>query len=184
MNFGMQVCDLPFMFFTDPELMPVLAGTLVAACFGSEQNKGIIQQELSTDMILSLLKACRNSLPTAQASSALCNSSADDSGVSNQLIPESKNPLTDLPQRFARSGPRNAQILSQKSGTLTNTRTAKMRNYQKDNKVGRLCDGKGLKSNSSSSSSTLMLHSRFALSVIDKAEQFFAAEPQVLIEEV
>nr|GMC69639.1 uncharacterized protein LOC109193559 isoform X2 [Ipomoea batatas] len=174
-----KVCDLPFVFFTDPELMPVLAGTLVAACFGSEQNKGIIQQELSTDMILSLLKACRSSLPTAHASSG------DDSGVSNQLIPESKNPSTDLPQRFARNGPRNAQILSQKSGTLTNTRTAKMRNYQKDNKVGKLCDVKGLKSSSSSSSScALMLHSRFASSVVDKAEQFFAAELPVLIEEV
>lgn len=177
MNCGMQVCDLPFVFFTDPELMPVLAGTLVAACFGSEQNKGIIQQELSTDMILSLLKACRSSLPTAHASSG------DDSGVSNQLIPESKNPSTDLPQRFARNGPRNAQILSQKSGTLTNTRTAKMRNYQKDNKMGKLCDVKGLKS-SSSSSCALMLHSRFASSVVDKAEQFFAAELPVLIEEV
>ncbi|CAH9095768.1 unnamed protein product [Cuscuta epithymum] len=139
-----KVCDLPFVFFSDPELMPVLAGILVASCFGSnEQNKGIIQQELSTDMILSLLKACRNSLP--------------------QMFP---------PPRLRGSAPsRNAQIFSQKGG-----KTAKTRHYQKDNREG----GKGMMKSCSSSNSAartaLMLNSRFASNVIDKAEAFFAAD--------
>ncbi|KAJ4713125.1 S phase cyclin A-associated in the endoplasmic reticulum [Melia azedarach] len=58
-----KVCDLPFVFFSDPELMPVLAGTLVAACYGCEQNKAVVQQELSMDMLVSLLRSCRNVLP-------------------------------------------------------------------------------------------------------------------------
>ncbi|KAH7851799.1 hypothetical protein Vadar_016608 [Vaccinium darrowii] len=58
-----KVCDLPFVFFSDPELMPILAGTLVAACFSCEQNKGVVQQELSTDMLISLLRSCRNGSP-------------------------------------------------------------------------------------------------------------------------
>lgn len=58
-----KVCDLPFVFFSDPDLMPVLAGTLVAACFGSEQNKGVVQQELSIEMLISLLKSCKSCSP-------------------------------------------------------------------------------------------------------------------------
>ncbi|VFQ82133.1 unnamed protein product [Cuscuta campestris] len=166
-----KVCDLPFVFFSDPELMPVLAGVLVASCFGSsEQNKGIIQQELSTDMILSLLKACRNSLPS------VCNNSWAD-----ELI--LKNPSSaDLSQRFSPPSrgncpPRNAQILSQKGGTLTSARTSKIRHYQK---VGKGCEGGKYSmkrsNNSSCATAALMLNSRFAPSVIDKAEAFFAAD--------
>ncbi|CAM8975381.1 unnamed protein product [Rhodiola kirilowii] len=61
-----KVCDLPFVFFSDPKLMPVLAGTLIASCFGCEQNKVIVQLELSMDMVISLLRSCKNGLPEAQ----------------------------------------------------------------------------------------------------------------------
>ncbi|PIA39481.1 hypothetical protein AQUCO_02600138v1 [Aquilegia coerulea] len=40
-----KVCDFPFL-FRDPELMPILAGTLVSVYYGSEQNRDVVQQEL------------------------------------------------------------------------------------------------------------------------------------------
>jgi hypothetical protein len=55
------VCDLPFAFFSDPELMPILAAALVAVCYGCDQNRSVVQQEISTDMLRSLLKSCHMS---------------------------------------------------------------------------------------------------------------------------
>ncbi|KDO54573.1 hypothetical protein CISIN_1g0362002mg, partial [Citrus sinensis] len=90
-----KVCDLPFVFFSDPGLMPILAGTLVAACYGCEQNKGVVQQELSMDMLLSLLKSCRNVLPVTQPNSTLENLSVDDSSECNQQSSESRKSQGD-----------------------------------------------------------------------------------------
>lgn len=171
-----QVCDLPFMFFSDPELMPVLAGTMVAACFGCEQNKDVIQQELSTDMLLSLLKACRSSLPSDNSFTVPNNPPLDEAGTSAQLGPESKNLQVDFPLKSNRNSQRNARALSQKGGSLPTIRTARIRSL-KENKVVKPCEGKSLKSNSSVPDSTVtyMLHSRLSTDVLDKAEQFFAA---------
>lgn len=55
----MQICDLPFAFFSDPLLMPALVGTLLAVCYGSEQNRDVVREELSMEMLLSLLKSSR-----------------------------------------------------------------------------------------------------------------------------
>lgn len=187
-----KVCDLPFVFFSDPELMPVLAGTLVAACFGCEQNKGVVQQELSTDMLLSLIKSCRNGLPTVRSSSTLDNPPTESPGESNQLGPPESRKLQvqgEMPLRSNRYNPRNARIYSGKGGgggALGNSfRTSKMRN-QKDCKAFKLCEEMSLKQNQSASetSSNLMLHSRFSGSFIDRAEQFFAAEITNLGDEV
>ncbi|PHT47684.1 hypothetical protein CQW23_11892 [Capsicum baccatum] len=171
-----KVCDLPFMFFSDPELMPVLAGTMVAACFGCEQNKDVIQQELSTDMLLSLLKACRSSLPSDNSFTVPNNPPLDEAGTSAQLGPESKNLQVDFPLKSNRNSQRNARALSQKGSSLPTNRTARIRSL-KENKVVKPCEGKSLKSNSSVPDSTVtyMLHSRLSTDVLDKAEQFFAA---------
>lgn len=171
-----KVCDLPFMFFSDPELMPVLAGTMVAACFGCEQNKDVIQQELSTDMLLALLKACRSSLPSANSFTVPNNPSLDEAGASAQLGPESKNLQVDVPLKSNRNTQRNARAPSQRGGSLPTNRTARIRSLR-ENKVVKPCEGKSLKSNSSVSESTVtyMLHSRLSTDVLDKAEQFFAA---------
>lgn len=50
------MCDLPFAFFSDPKLTPILTGTLLSVCYGSERNRDVVQQELSMDMLLSFLK--------------------------------------------------------------------------------------------------------------------------------
>ncbi|CAN4086285.1 unnamed protein product [Withania somnifera] len=171
-----KVCDLPFMFFSDPELMPVLAGTMVAACFGCEQNKDVIQQELSTDMLLALLKACRSNLPSANSFTVPNNPSLDEAGASAQLGPESKNLQIDVPLKSNRNSQRNARVLSQRGGSLPTNRTARTRSLR-ENKVVKPCEGKSLRRNSSVSESTVtyMLHSRLSTDVLDKAEQFFAA---------
>ncbi|XP_004236487.1 uncharacterized protein [Solanum lycopersicum] len=170
-----KVCDLPFMFFSDPELMPVLAGTMVAACFGCEQNKDVIQQELSTDMLLALLKACRSSLPSANSFTTPNYPSLDETGASAQLGPESKNLQVDVPLKSNRNS-RSARVLPQRGSPLPTARTARIRNLR-ENKVVKPCEGKSLKSISPVPKSTTawMLHSRLSTDVLDKAEQFFAA---------
>ncbi|KAK0586124.1 hypothetical protein LWI29_001465 [Acer saccharum] len=95
-----KICDLPFVFFSDPELMPILAGTLVAACYACEQNKGVVQQELSMDMLLSLLRSCRNVLPAVRSNPTLENLTMDDSSESNQQGSELRKSQGDIPLRF------------------------------------------------------------------------------------
>ncbi|KAG0561411.1 hypothetical protein KC19_9G062600 [Ceratodon purpureus] len=56
-----KMCDLPFAFFSDPKLTPILIGTLLSVCYGSERNRDVVQQELSMDMLLTFLK---DSTPT------------------------------------------------------------------------------------------------------------------------
>ncbi|XP_052180072.1 uncharacterized protein LOC127793270 isoform X2 [Diospyros lotus] len=184
-----KVCDLPFVFFSDPELMPVLAATLVATCFGCEQNKDVVQQELSTDMLLSLIRSCRNGLPAVQSSSTSANPLTECASESNQLGPESRR-LQVQGEMILRSGRynlRSTRIPSGRGGSSANSiRSSKTRN-QKESKALKLGgEETSLKQNQSASetSSTLMLHSRFSGSFIDRAEQFFAAENTSFINEV
>lgn len=172
-----KVCDLPFIFFSDPQFMPILAGTLVAACFGCEQNKTVVLQELSTDMLISLLKSCRNSLPATAQSISVLDSTPDEAGESNHLGPECRKSQVDTPpQRSQRPNNRSTRTLSQKCGPSNNIKTIKMRN-QKENKVAKLSEETGQKNNPySSETSAAMLHCRFPERFIDRAEQFFSAE--------
>ncbi|KAK6925063.1 S phase cyclin A-associated protein in the endoplasmic reticulum, N-terminal [Dillenia turbinata] len=174
-----KVCDLPFVFFSDPKLMPVLAGTLVAACFGCEQNKGVVQQELSTDMLLSLLKSCRNGSNVPRSSPTPDNTSMDDSSEGNQLFSESKKPPSDIPQRSTRPNGKGNRISTGKSGSSGNgNRIVKMRNHR-DGKATKYSDDISVRQNlgTSEASPTLMLHPRFPSSFVDKAEQFFSEGP-------
>lgn len=154
-----QVCDLPFVFFSDPELMPILAGTLVAACFGCEQNKGVVQQELSTDMLISLLRSCRNGSPN--------NPPTESHSECNQLGSESRKLLVqgEMPLRSSRYNGKSTLISSGKGGSASGIsfRTTKMRN-QKDSRALKLSEEMSVKKSQSPSetSSTSMLHSRFS----------------------
>lgn len=167
MSLVVQVCDLPFVFFSDPDLMPVLAGTLVAACFGSEQNKGVVQQELSIEMLISLLKSCKSGSPTSQSCPI------DASTESTQSGPDSRKLHGDSSQQ--RSNRRITRVQSVKSGALgNNNRNMKIRNQKDGGKtITRVCDS------NSESCSNLMLYSRFPASFIDKAELFFSTETPV-----
>ncbi|KAI3685055.1 hypothetical protein L6452_34288 [Arctium lappa] len=163
-----KVCDLPFVFFSDPDLMPVLAGTLVAACFGSEQNKGVVQQELSIEMLLSLLRSCRSG---AQSGSTQVNPPIDDSSESTQSGPETRKLNGDASQRSNRHNTRSTRVQSGRGGAVGNSsRSVKIRSQKDSSKSTRVCES------NSESCSNLMLHSRFPASFIDRAELFFSTE--------
>ncbi|XP_071715472.1 uncharacterized protein [Rutidosis leptorrhynchoides] len=158
-----KVCDLPFVFFSDPDLMPVLAGTLVAACFGSEQNKAVVQQELSIEMLVSLLKSCKNVSLTS-------SSPVEEPAESTQSGPESKKLHGD--SSLQRSNRRISRVQSARNGN--NNRNVKIRNQKEGSKTTiRVCES------NSESCSNLMLYSRFPPSFIDRAESFFSTETPI-----
>ncbi|CAL0330606.1 unnamed protein product [Lupinus luteus] len=172
-----KVCDLPFIFFSDPELMPIMAGTLVAACYGCEQNKFIVQQELSIDMLLSLLRSCKNAAPASQLNSTLDNSPTDESSECNQSGTDFRKPQVDSAIKYSRSNAKGTRASLGKNGALGNS--------IKNGRIRSLRDGKAAKNSEEAAhkqnlsvpeTSPLMLHSRFPQSFIDKVEQFFSVE--------
>ncbi|XP_061346642.1 uncharacterized protein LOC133292263 [Gastrolobium bilobum] len=176
-----KVCDLPFVFFSDPELMPILAGTLVAACYGCEQNKFVVQQELSVDMLLSLLRSCRNAAPATQLNSALDNSPTDESSECNQLVTEFRKSQVDIPIKNSRSNGKGTRASLGKSGALGNsTKNGRIRS-----KATKNSEETASKHNLPiSETSHLMLHCRFPHTFIDKVEQFFSVEIANGVDEV
>ncbi|MCL7027258.1 hypothetical protein MKW94_022041 [Papaver nudicaule] len=185
-----KVCDLPFTFFSDPELMPILAGTLVAACYGCEQNKDVVQQELSIDMLLSLLKSCKYGSSALQSdlSPPLDNNfTADDPcEVSHQSGPEPKRLQGEFSAaRSNRYNSRNIRLLSSgKAGPVSSSsRVGKVRNQRDNNKTTKTCEEWAVKHNlpATETSSSFMLHSRFPNAFIDKAEEFFSSSNDVSI---
>lgn len=158
--------------------MPHLAATLIAACYGCEQNKLVVQQELNVDMLLSLLRSCKNASSTSQFNSASDSSPADESNEQNQVGSEFKKPHIDVPMKQSRANGKGARNSLGKSGAMGNgIKVSKMRT-QKDSKV--------MKNNEEylPEASSLMLHCRFPNSFVDKAEQFFTAEFPSGIDEV
>ncbi|KAK9158020.1 hypothetical protein Scep_004594 [Stephania cephalantha] len=170
-----KVCDLPFAFFSDPELMPTLAATLVAACYGCEQNRVVVQLEISTEMLLSLLASCRKGLSAVgsnspqQEDTAICNLlECNLSGL------DPRKSQADMSVRCSRSNLRSARPSITKLGPNgSSSRGSKLRNHK---------DGKTTKTSEikndligSGPSSTIMLHNRFSSSFVDKAENFFSA---------
>ena len=91
---ALQICDLPFAFFSDPSLMPVLVGTLLAICYGSEQNRDVIQEEISMEMLLSLLKTSRKEMNNDVSIEGQVCSSIDEGpqidAAANDEKPESR----------------------------------------------------------------------------------------------
>ncbi|PON68898.1 S phase cyclin A-associated protein in the endoplasmic reticulum, N-terminal [Parasponia andersonii] len=178
-----KICDLPFVFFSDPELMPILASTLVAACYGCDQNKGVVQQEISTDMLLPLLESCRKILALRS------NSNTDHCPVNessdNQLSVELKKVQVDVPLRPSRHNSRNTRASSGKSGASGNSmKNGKLRN-NRDYKATKSWEEMALKPNMPASEApSMMLHCRLPQSFIDKAEHFFSSGPPGLADEV
>ncbi|XP_056174978.1 uncharacterized protein LOC115691628 isoform X2 [Syzygium oleosum] len=164
-----KVCDLPFVFFSDPDLMPVLAGTLVAACYGCEQNRGVIQQELSIDMLRSLLKSCKNALPSSRSHPVLDNSPYG-SCENTQLGHENKKPQADKLRSSRGSGRNSRNSLMKGISAGNNAKLGKKRE-----KAVKVCEETAVKYDLPITGTTSMLHSRFPDSFIDRADKFFAA---------
>ncbi|KAL5544567.1 hypothetical protein UlMin_008351 [Ulmus minor] len=167
-----KICDLPFVFFSDPELMPILASTLVAACYGCEQNKGVVQLEISTDMLLSLLKSCKNDMLGLRSNSNTDNFPATESSENQQN--EIKKAHIDIP-RPGRQYTRNSRLSLGKSSSGSGPKTGKLRS-QKDYKATKGSEEMTLKQNlPASETSSMTLHCRLPLSFVEKAEHFFSS---------
>lgn len=172
-----KVCDLPFVFFSDPELMPVLASTLVAACYGCEQNKSVVQQELSIDMLLSLLRSCKNN-PLVPALQSTATQENEESNESNPNGSESRKPQMDGTIRATRNVSRITRTSLGRPGggsSGNSSRSNKTRN-QRDNRSAKASDELALKHiQPAIEVASVMLHYRFPSSFLDRAEQFFSA---------
>ncbi|XP_065878187.1 uncharacterized protein [Euphorbia lathyris] len=171
-----KVCDLPFVFFSDPELMPVCGGLLVAACYGCKQNKSVVLQELSMDMLLSLLMSCRNALLSVRINPSSENLLTEDSGESNQQSFEPKKSFAETLSRSNRCSIRSTRVsLGRGSFSGYGIKGSKIRS-QKDCKASKMGEEMALKHNQLAPETSMMLHCRFPSSFIDRAEQFFSAE--------
>lgn len=156
--------------------MPVLAGTLVAACYGCEQNRGVIQQELSIDMLRSLLKSCRNALSSSRSHPVLDNSPYGFC-ESIQLGHENKKPQAEK-LRSSRGSSRNSRnSLIKGSSAGNNAKLGKKRE-----KAVKVCEETAAKYDLPITGTASMLHSRFPDSFIDSADKFFAAGFNELVE--
>ncbi|CAD6344034.1 unnamed protein product [Miscanthus lutarioriparius] len=162
-----KVCDLPFVFFSDPELMPILAAALIAVCYGCDQNRSVVQQEISTDMLRCLLKSCQTSGSNSPDSTAV-----DDSGNnSNESILEIRNSQGDIPKRSSRKIGRPVVGKGISGGIRFNRNKV-----QKDGRGTRAVDDGPLKQRAQEASSSFMLHRKIPASFLDRAEFFFCSE--------
>ncbi|KAI5163845.1 S Phase Cyclin A-Associated Protein In The Endoplasmic Reticulum [Manis pentadactyla] len=51
-----KLCQLPFQYFSDPQLIKVLFPSLIAACFNNRQNKVILEQEMSCVLLATFIQ--------------------------------------------------------------------------------------------------------------------------------
>lgn len=165
-----KVCDLPFVFFSDPELMPILAAALTAVCYGCDQNRSVVLQEISSDMLRSLLQSCRASGLAASDSITADGSGANNSSDSTQISPDTRNQLPDISTRSSRKVAR--PVLGKGvSGAVRQNRNKN----QKDGRAARAGEDVPLKQRAGEASSAFMLHRKIPAFFLDRAEGFFCS---------
>lgn len=153
--------------------MPILASTLVAACYGCDQNKGVVQQEISTEMLLPLLESCRK-MP-AQRSNSNTDQFPVNESSDNQPSVELKKVQVDIPVKPSRHNSRNTRTSGKSSASGNGMKNGKLRNHR-DSKATKNWEEVALRPNmSASETSSMMLYCRLPLSFIDRAEHFFSS---------
>uniref|UniRef100_A0AAR2KPI9 U1-type domain-containing protein n=1 Tax=Pygocentrus nattereri TaxID=42514 RepID=A0AAR2KPI9_PYGNA len=71
-----KLCQLPFQYFSHPRLIKVLFPSLISACYNNQQNKVILQQEMSCVLLATFIQDCAyienqtDSRPTQERSCA------------------------------------------------------------------------------------------------------------------
>ncbi|XP_066523371.1 S phase cyclin A-associated protein in the endoplasmic reticulum isoform X2 [Hoplias malabaricus] len=72
-----KLCQLPFQYFSHPRLIKVLFPSFISACYNNQQNKAILQQEMSCVLLATFIQDCASSenqtdsKPTQEKSSAV-----------------------------------------------------------------------------------------------------------------
>lgn len=149
--------------------MPVLAGTLIASCYGCEQNKVVVQLELSVDMVISLLRSCKNGLPETQARS---------NSTTKLVSDDSQKLQVDNLLKSSRNSTKNSRLsLGKSSPLISSSRIGKLRN-QKEAKTFKISEDSNQKQKSPprEKCTPLMLHRRFPDSFLETAEEFFSVD--------
>lgn len=53
-----KLCQLPFQYFSHPHLIKVLFPSLISACYNNQQNKVMLQQEMSCVLLATFIQVC------------------------------------------------------------------------------------------------------------------------------
>ncbi|XP_006655951.1 uncharacterized protein LOC102704066 [Oryza brachyantha] len=166
-----KVCDLPFVFFSDPELMPILAAALIAVCYGCDQNRSVVQQEISAEMLRSLIKSCNTPGQPASDSILLDGWGTNSSNDNTQILLDTRSSQGDISIRSNRKSAR--PVLGKGvSGVIRLSRNK----GQRDSRGARIGDDGPLKQRAGEASSNFMLHRKIPASFLDRAEEFFCSE--------
>uniref|UniRef100_A0A0D9X148 S phase cyclin A-associated protein in the endoplasmic reticulum N-terminal domain-containing protein n=1 Tax=Leersia perrieri TaxID=77586 RepID=A0A0D9X148_9ORYZ len=162
---------VPPYFTSDPELMPILAAALIAVCYGCDQNRSVVQQEISTDMLRSLIKSCKTSGLATSDSILLDGWGTNISSDNTQILLDTRNSLGDVSIRSSRKSAR--PVLGRGvSGVIRLSRNK----GQRDGRGTRIGDDGPLKQRAGEASSNFMLHRKIPASFLDRAEEFFCSE--------
>ncbi|KAL6657656.1 hypothetical protein ACP70R_005436 [Stipagrostis hirtigluma subsp. patula] len=151
--------------------MPILAAALIAVCYGCDQNRSVVQQEISTDMLHSLLKSCRTSGLTPSNSIAVDGTGTNNSSDNSQIILDTRSSQGDISIRSSR---KNGRLVVGKgvAGAIRFNRNK----AQKDGKGTKAIDDGPLKQRAGEALCTFMLHRKIPASFLDRAEEFFCSE--------
>lgn len=139
------MCDLPFAFFSDPKLTPILIGTLLSVCYGSERNRDVVQQEMSMDLLLGFLKTSKQG-PTPALPPSMKNEDDDASAKSKPKgASESESVSTttrgrtrhkSLPEVFFPSPKKPSRLLPKSSINLSSSMSMDGDSFSKELKSG------------------------------------------------
>ncbi len=151
--------------------MPILATALIAVCYGCDQNRSVVQQEISTEMLRSLIKSCKTPGLAASDSILLDGWGTNSSSDNTQILLDTRNPQGDISIRSNRKSAR--PVLGKGvSGVIRLSRNK----GQRDGRGARIGDDGPLKQRAGETSSNFMLHRKIPASFLDKAEEFFCSE--------
>lgn len=82
-----KLCQLPFQYFSHPHLVKVLFPSLISACYNNQQNKVILQQEMSCVLLATFIQV-RHGFPSRKRTHP-CISRCGDV---DSTLPQGKRP--------------------------------------------------------------------------------------------